>query len=83
VANHLLKQNEPFLCLQCHETHFHTARVSLEGPYTLQSGSATNPLGKTSFMAAFGTKCTQCHVRIHGTDSPSQAVSGRGKALTR
>jgi len=27
VANNLLQQNEPFLCLQCHESHFHAARV--------------------------------------------------------
>ncbi len=27
VANNLLKQNEPFLCLQCHESHFHTMRI--------------------------------------------------------
>jgi len=27
VANNLLPQNEPFLCLQCHESHFHASRV--------------------------------------------------------
>ncbi|PLX81537.1 MAG: cytochrome C [Desulfuromonas sp.] len=27
VANNLLQQNEPFLCLQCHESHFHASRV--------------------------------------------------------
>ncbi|NIQ97925.1 MAG: DmsE family decaheme c-type cytochrome [Desulfuromonadales bacterium] len=27
VANNMLTQNEPFLCLQCHESHFHAARV--------------------------------------------------------
>jgi len=27
VANNLLQQNEPFLCLQCHESHFHAARI--------------------------------------------------------
>lgn len=26
VANNLLRQNEPFLCLQCHEMHFHAVR---------------------------------------------------------
>jgi DmsE family decaheme c-type cytochrome len=26
VANNLLKQNEPFICLQCHEFHFHAAK---------------------------------------------------------
>lgn len=27
VANNLLQQNEPFLCLQCHESHFHASRI--------------------------------------------------------
>jgi DmsE family decaheme c-type cytochrome len=27
VADNLLVQNEPFLCLQCHESHFHTMRI--------------------------------------------------------
>ncbi len=27
IANNLLMQNEPFLCLQCHENHFHATRV--------------------------------------------------------
>ncbi len=31
VANNLLTQNEPFLCLQCHEMHFH---AGLEGEET-------------------------------------------------
>ncbi len=26
IANNLLKQNEPFICLQCHEGHFHATR---------------------------------------------------------
>ncbi len=83
VANNLLQQNEPFICLQCHETHFHTARVGKEGPHVIASGSATNALGTNSFIAAFGTKCSQCHVQIHGSDLPSQAISGRGGAFTR
>ncbi len=29
VANNLLIQNEPFLCLQCHEGHFHAMRTGL------------------------------------------------------
>jgi len=28
VANNLLQQNEPFLCMQCHEGHFHMTRQS-------------------------------------------------------
>jgi len=83
VANNLLKQGEPFLCLQCHEMHFHNARLANTGPYTLPSGSASNPRGNLSFMAAFNTRCSNCHNKVHGSDLPSQGVSGRGKALTK
>jgi hypothetical protein len=38
---------------------------------------------RTSFNRAWTTKCTQCHSRVHGSDLPSQAVPGQGKALTR
>jgi DmsE family decaheme c-type cytochrome len=37
VANNLLVQNEPFLCLQCHEGHFHILRKGFDpatGAYT-------------------------------------------------
>jgi hypothetical protein len=34
-------------------------------------------------MAAFNTRCTSCHNRIHGSDLPSQGVTGGGRALTR
>jgi predicted CXXCH cytochrome family protein len=30
VASNLLVQNEPFLCLQCHEGHFHMLRQGFE-----------------------------------------------------
>jgi predicted CXXCH cytochrome family protein len=83
VANNLLKQGEPFLCLQCHEMHFHNARLANATPYTLPSGTASNPNGTLSFMAAFNTRCSNCHNRVHGSDLPSQGVTGRGKALTK
>jgi len=35
VANNLLVQNEPFLCLQCHQPHFHSALATVEGEYPL------------------------------------------------
>jgi predicted CXXCH cytochrome family protein len=83
VANNLLKQGEPFLCLQCHEMHFHNARVASSVPFSLPSGSSSNPNGNLSFMAAFNTRCSNCHNRVHGSDLPSQGVTGRGKALTK
>jgi DmsE family decaheme c-type cytochrome len=85
VANNLLKQNEPFLCLQCHESHFHAGRLGLEEPRTLPSTQwvSMNPHGTEGWRRAFLTKCTQCHFKIHGTDNPSQAMSGRGKGMIR
>jgi predicted CXXCH cytochrome family protein len=83
VANNLLTQNEPFLCLQCHEMHFHNARIAPSGPASLAAASSTNPNGATGFMAAFNTRCSNCHNRVHGSDLPSQGTTGRGKALTR
>ena len=38
---------------------------------------------RAAFKMAWTTKCTQCHFRVHGSDLPSQAVPGQGKALTR
>lgn len=83
VANDLLRQGEPFLCLQCHEMHFHNARLAPTTPYYLPSGGSENPNGASGFMRGFGTKCSSCHTKIHGSDLPSQGVTGRGKALIR
>ena len=42
-----------------------------------------NPWGPTGYKRAYTTKCTQCHVYVHGTDLPSQTVPGQGNALMR
>lgn len=83
VANNLLKQGEPFLCLQCHEMHFHAARVTTGQPYYLPLAGSDNANGPTSFMGAYNTRCSNCHNKVHGSDLPSQGISGRGQALTR
>lgn len=84
AADNLLKQNEPFLCLQCHEAHFHIGREGATTPVTSNpTGSSNNPNGLSGWRQAFGTKCSQCHSQIHGSDLPSQSSSSRGKALTR
>jgi len=85
VANNLLKQNEPFLCLQCHESHLHAGRIGLDHAKTLPSTQYTsaNPYGTEGWRRAFLTKCTQCHFKIHGTDNPSQTVSGSGRGMIR
>lgn len=81
VANNLLIQNEPFLCLQCHDMHFHAGLAGDEGDFTTiygRDGTSTLDAPKMTFL----TKCTQCHTQVHGSDLPSQSITGPG-ALTR
>ena len=85
VANNLLRQQEPFICLQCHEAHFHAARASNNVATVKAPGDGGNIIGPTNFgfQRSFMTKCTQCHQMVHGSDMPSQSVPGAGRALTR
>ena len=94
VANNLLKQNEPFICLQCHQPHFHSVLAGYEGDYGTDGFADVttddpNYAGLTgtshydSMKRVMLTKCTQCHQSIHGTDLPSQSISGQGRALNR
>jgi len=85
VANNLLVQNEPFLCLQCHEGHFHLLReanyVPTGGTPTAEADIVNAAHGSEGFQTSFGTKCTTCHKVVHGSDYPSQPLNGGG--LTR
>ncbi len=92
IANNLLKQNEPFVCLQCHEAHFHALRISskydltylgVQDPYTNQPITIKGDPQQRAFQKAFLTKCTQCHPAVHGSDLPSQGTTSQGKNLTR
>jgi len=88
VANNLLVQNEPFLCLQCHEFHFHAAQDANEtDPSIVGDPGFERPFGNPfltrGFKVAFTTKCSQCHAQIHGSDLPSMSLPGQGKAFTR
>lgn len=87
VANNILLQTEPFLCLTCHEVHFHAGLKSPETE-TVTFGTVPpnvwqNPYREQGMKHAFLTKCTQCHSKVHGSDQPSQGVSGGGRALSR
>jgi len=87
VANNLLVQNEPFLCLQCHQFHFHAGKIGGETGPTDAAVQAKYGRSVTSgvqrMTMAYTTKCTQCHSQVHGSDLPSQSVPGQGGALTR
>jgi len=85
IADNLLKQNEPFLCLQCHQFHFHLGKKGYEGvvPVGPPKNYTTFTSTYDSWKIAWSTRCTQCHTQIHGSDLPSQSVPGSGRALTR
>ena len=85
IADSLLKQNEPYLCLQCHQFHFHVGKIGYEGdvPASPPRNYTDIESHYNSWKMAWATKCTQCHSQIHGSDSPSQSVPGSGEALTR
>jgi DmsE family decaheme c-type cytochrome len=77
VANNLLTANEPVVCLQCHEFHFHAGYQSSDDSHVdVGHIDRENPFGATGFNMAYTTRCTQCHSSIHGSDLPSQTVTG-------
>ena len=56
VANNLLTANEPALCLQCHEFHFHAGyRASENDEVDVGGIPRENPLGPRGFNIAFTT----------------------------
>ena len=83
VADNLLTANEPMLCLQCHEIHFHAGLISPDGEIEVGGSHFENPFGEYSMNRSFTTKCSQCHSSIHGSDVPSQSLAGGGRGLVR
>jgi DmsE family decaheme c-type cytochrome len=84
VANNLLTQNEPALCMSCHPVHFHTGIQGMDGEFTAPIYPTRGGVSTTEgFKSGMMTKCTQCHVAVHGSDMPSQGTTSHGKSLTR
>jgi DmsE family decaheme c-type cytochrome len=84
VANNLLVQNEPALCMSCHPMHFHSGLTAYNGKFTTPLDPKRGGISRRDGLkAALLTKCTQCHNKIHGTDSGSQSLSSQGKSLIR
>jgi DmsE family decaheme c-type cytochrome len=84
VANSLLKQGEPSLCLSCHSMHFHAGIVGVDGAFDDPQAPERNGVSTPdAWKRGMLTKCTQCHTEIHGSDLPSQSISGQGSQMTR
>ena len=50
---------------------------------TYPDGEVPNRWRGAGYRRAYTTKCTQCHTKVHGSDSPSQTVPALGRGLTR
>jgi len=84
IANNLLVQNEPALCMSCHPMHFHTSLTAYIGKFTAPLDPLRGGISaRDGLKAALLTKCTQCHIKIHGSDLGSQSLGSTGKSLTR
>lgn len=83
VADGLLVANQPALCLQCHDIHFHAGYLASSTPLEFGGQVRNSPYGAEGFNVGFTTKCTQCHSHIHGTDLPSNSLTSGGRGLTR
>lgn len=64
IANNLLKQNEPFVCLQCHEAHFHALRTS--GTFDVKMKGVLDPYQTNGTIN--NTNVAPNQVTIKGTD---------------
>ena len=62
VNSRLLNAREPFLCMQCHDSHRINTSSGARIPAELAIG--------------LFTRCTDCHSSIHGSDVPSTSGNG-------
>ncbi len=84
VADNLLKQQEPNLCLSCHPMHFHATVEGVDGEFDVPQAPERSGISTPDgFKRAMLTKCTQCHTQIHGSDLPGQAITSGGGTLVR
>jgi DmsE family decaheme c-type cytochrome len=74
----LLKSRAPFLCDECHngphnsKAPYGAAVAGLQAGY---AGTATTPANPNS--SAAGRACMNCHVMVHGSNSPAGALLQR------
>jgi len=82
VSRALLTMGEPALCLQCHSFHFHAGYQAVD-ELELNGRVLRSSNGQYSFNAGFATRCTTCHIQVHGSDLPTQGTPSSGRGLGR
>jgi len=68
-------------CLNCHTPHgsVNSPLLNASMPFLCLQCHAGHLVSNTpGVKPLFTNRCTDCHSQIHGTDTPSQAVTGRG-----
>jgi DmsE family decaheme c-type cytochrome len=72
----LLKSRPPFLCDECHDGPH--ASPSVVGPNAAGIGATPSATAPASISATYaGRACLNCHVMVHGSNSPAGAVLQR------
>jgi DmsE family decaheme c-type cytochrome len=73
----LLKSRAPFLCDECHDGP-HNSQSPAAGAVAGIQGGLTNASGYVNPSSSFaGRACLNCHVMVHGSNSPSGAFLHR------
>ena len=75
----LLKNRAPMLCDDCHDGPHNSQAPYGAGLAGTQGTKVTNPLtnANNASSSAAGRSCLNCHVMIHGTNSPAGALLHR------
>ncbi len=72
----LLKSRAPFLCIECHNGP-HQSSGPIAGNVAGVQGGLTAAAGKAVNPSAGARDCMNCHVMVHGSNSPSGAFLHR------
>lgn len=68
-------------CMNCHTPHgsVNNQLLNASMPFLCMQCHTGHVAGNTpGLKQLFTNRCTDCHSQIHGTDTPSQSVTGRG-----
>jgi DmsE family decaheme c-type cytochrome len=71
----LLKSRPPFLCDECHDGPHNSQAPYGTGAARIQGGLL--PAGANPNSNAVGRACMNCHVMVHGSNSPAGAYLHR------
>ena len=74
TAEAMLKTRMPYLCQQCHQDATNHSNIAFGGQ-SLPGGASFNTIagGRNQGQRVVGNSCTNCHMKVHGSNHPSGA----------